>query len=126
LSLFFILLASWSIVVFMNKPLQAFIIFCFALAISPVNAQQIIEGVVKDQETQQALPYASLQLLPSKESYLTNTDGTFQFQISDSITQFSISYIGYNSKLIRINDADFYEIQLQRNPEELNKIFISS
>ena len=110
----------------MNKPLQAFIIFCFALAISPVNAQQIIEGVVKDQETQQALPYASLQLLPSKESYLTNTDGTFQFQISDSITQFSISYIGYNSKLIRINDADFYEIQLQRNPEELNKIFISS
>jgi hypothetical protein len=110
----------------MIKPLQGLFLLFLLCASFATNAQQVISGIVKSEENGDVLPYATLQLLPSQESFLINADGSFQIEVSENIERFSIKYIGYYSKEIKISGADFYQIKLSPNPEKLKAVRVTS
>ncbi len=63
-----------------------------------------IEGVVKDQDTFEPLPFASVTLNGSGIGTVSNQTGHFALKIPDSLAQNSIrfSYVGYESKDIPV------------------------
>ncbi|MBW2961864.1 DUF5686 family protein [Mesonia aestuariivivens] len=111
----------------MTKPQVGLILLFFLCIITfTSNAQQMINGVVKNAVNGEYLPYASVVLKPSNESFLSKVDGSFEIEISETTKSFQISYIGYNTKNVVITNADFYQIQLQPNPEQLAEVHIQS
>ena len=111
----------------MAKPLYGllliFLCCCCTLA---SYSQNTINGLVKSGLDGEGLAYATIQLQPSQESFLTQANGSFSIEISEETTSFSVKYIGYRPKEVRISEADFYQINLQPNPEQLDQVFINS
>lgn len=101
------------------------ILALFITSGSSIIAQNLI-GKVINSENGTPLAYASVKISENKQT-LTNIDGSFNlpFSITDSI--FQVSYIGFSSKTVQINNsAEFYLINLQPFAENLSAVMLYS
>jgi hypothetical protein len=108
------------------------IVFLIALGLSnfPLIAQSnsAISGVVKNQENDEPLPYASITLLNYAIGTISNEDGEFDFYIPKSKQNdtISISFIGFNTYLIPIRDIKSpLEIKLNPATNLLDEVIVS-
>ena len=111
----------------MAKPIHG-LLFLLTLCFISLKAysQNAIKGIVKSSLDGEALAYATIQLQPSQESFLTQVDGSFKIKISKSTNSFVVKYIGYHSKTVTITEADYYQVNLEPNPENLDEVYINS
>ena len=106
--------------------MRLFLLLLIILSAPTVSAQKIITGIVLNSETQDPLPYATIQLSPENET-LTNIDGTFQLNAKPQDSTFTVTYIGFNSQQISISpEKNYYKIQLLPSSENLNEVVLYS
>jgi outer membrane receptor for ferrienterochelin and colicin len=97
------------------------------------NAQ--ISGVVRDQDSGEVLPFASVLLLSTNDSSLlagtmTNSNGFFEIQnISFGAYQMEVSYMGFEKRIlpIELNQPKlFIEVALSKKSFQLNDIEVTA
>ena len=89
-----------------------------------MNAQEFysVSGKVLDASSKRQLSYASLQLISTNISNVTNSEGSFLLKIptilkSDTLL---ISYLGYKSQKILLKHGIDQKITIMLNPSEIN------
>lgn len=89
-----------------------------------LHGQHNISGLVKDKNSKKPLPFATI-ILSNGIGEITDTDGRFSISSKDSITACTISYIGYKTQKIIINETkNFYQIRLEPLTESLDEIVL--
>ncbi len=104
------------------------IILSFSNLTSIAQSKSVISGVVKNQENDESLPYASITLLNYAIGTISNEEGEFDFYIPKSKQNdtISISFIGFNTHLIPVrNIKSPLEIRLTPATNLLDEIIIS-
>ncbi|MBU1013363.1 MAG: carboxypeptidase-like regulatory domain-containing protein [Bacteroidetes bacterium] len=75
---------------------------------SHLIGQVIIQGIVKDQKSGQPISFANIYIPEKRMGTATNLYGEFKFELSP-IDSMLISAIGYESRLIYLNDSVYNE-----------------
>ena len=89
-----------------------------------MQAQFKLNGIVKDAENGKALPFASIYL-SSGENSIADVDGKFSVLSLAPITEYTVSYVGYDKKRILFEkEKSFYLISLQQNTNNLQEVII--
>jgi CubicO group peptidase (beta-lactamase class C family) len=113
------------------KPMSRIITIILILFFFPTNtnAQNIIvEGVIKDSERKEILPFANIYLQNNYLGTISNEKGAFKITISSDIKNDSlvISYIGYNSQKISIASIKSpIEVFLVENQVTLDEVIVT-
>lgn len=92
------------------------------------KAQKIIEGNVKSLDNL-IVPYCSIGIKDTKLGTITDVNGKYKFEIPNNLDNKEIvfSSVGYNDKIISINDLKTYSnIVLEYKTTNLNEVVISS
>lgn len=98
----------------------------FFISTLSLNAQIPINGIIKDSETKKLLPFASITT-ENGFSTISDVDGKFNFMLTSHPKSITISYIGYESKIISLDEINsFLTIQLIPNVSELKEVTISN
>ena len=79
-------------------------------------AQKIIRGHVEDAKTGESLPAANLQIEGTYHGTISNQDGDFTLLIDKIPSNILISYIGYESKKVRIDAVSPEKIRIRLTP----------
>jgi len=111
----------------MNRIITIILVLSFFL--TKTNAQNIVvEGVIKDFERKEILPFANIYLQKNYFGTVSNKKGEFKIIIpldkkNDSLV---ISYIGYNSQKISVTSIKKpLEVFLIKNQMTLNKFVVT-
>ena len=82
------------------------ILICLGtVCVFSAQAELAIDGVITDAETGEPLPLASVQILGSYEGTIANQNGAYVLVVRDVPATLRVSYIGYESVEITIEDA---------------------
>jgi hypothetical protein len=74
------------------------------LLFSVLPAQSILKGVVLDEETMEFLPAANIQIKGTYKGTISNPEGKFNLEIPSLPATIIISYIGYRTREIEIQE----------------------
>lgn len=87
-------------------------------------SQNQIQGIIIDSKTNQPLPFATITT-SANFGTLTDVDGKFNIKSNKSITQISVSYVGYESLIYSIiKNGKFIKISLIPKVESLKEVQI--
>jgi hypothetical protein len=98
----------------------------FLFLVHHMSAQDMIQGQIIDAETQESLPFATITYLGTTSGTVSNAQGYFQLQQtphqSDTLL---ISYIGYDSKKIAIEELEMGStVTLVPSVVQLNELIV--
>ncbi len=79
-------------------------------------AQTLLKGHIKDAKTQEPLAAANIQIVGTFQGTISNEDGDFILLIGNPPASLSITYIGYESQKILIENNDDNEILIALEP----------
>lgn len=107
-----------------NKILN-FYVFFFALFFSTTAglAQRILTGKVLDSNTKEPLIGANVTEYKNSNGTTTDLEGNFSLQISANTVQLEISYVGYMTQLVTIDDRKDIQILLEAG-ESLEEVVV--
>lgn len=89
-------------------------------------SQQQITGKLVDSKTNETLPFANI-ITNNNEGTITNVDGEFIIVSEKKITELRISYIGYETKKVSVNEKTTYiKISLTQDVESLSEVVITN
>ncbi len=98
----------------------------FSATISPTSInvmENYVEyrGFVFDLKTNTPLPYANLNILGTNISSITNSEGEFSLKVPNNIAHpvLKVSFIGYMSKELVMNDLDPKQLQIKLSPSSI-------
>ena len=104
-----------------------------AVANDSVPTQDInftIRGVLSDLQTEEAIIFASVHILNTSIGTVTNQDGEFQLNISDSLQHLTVrfSHIGYESREIELSllKDRFIAVSLEPKVFPLQEVVVSA
>jgi len=90
-----------------------------------LQAQFQINGIVNDPKNK-PLPFATITTSDNNNT-ITDVDGKFILSSKVKITSFTVSYIGYQTKIITVSDnKKFYPISLNQKTDNLKEVIISN
>ena len=95
----------------------------FLCGIVSTHAQHKISGIVLDLRTEQPLPFATV-ITNHNLGTVTDIDGKFELNAIDSISNITITYLGYETKTVPVNQQSFYKIQLAETAQALNEVVV--
>lgn len=102
---------------------QLFLLFFFTLSL---QAQFQINGIVKNANSNEVLPFASITTDNGNYS-ITDVDGKFNITSSTPVSFFYVSYIGYTKTKINIQkNSNFYNVSLTQTTDNLNEVVINT
>ncbi|MFA9190547.1 DUF5686 family protein [Flavobacterium sp. FZUC8N2.13] len=102
---------------------QLFLLFFFTLSL---QAQFQINGIVKNTNSNEVLPFATITTDIGNYS-ITDVDGKFSITSSTPISFFIVSYIGYTKTKINIQkNTPFYNVSLTQTTDNLNEVVINT
>ena len=96
------------------------------LFIIPVlsSAQSSFSGIIKDSKTKQALPFATI-LTNIGIGEICDADGKFSIRSKQSIHELTISYVGYKTKKVAIdNSTSYLTVLLEPSNENLKEVVV--
>lgn len=100
--------------------------FLFLFISLSVQAQSAITGIVKDDKTQQALPFATIYQQNGK-SIIADMDGKFVLEHATLYEVFTVTYLGYEERSFKITPGRiFYSVPLEAKPNTLNELVINA
>jgi len=107
----------------MRKKITLFLVVALSFATS-LFAQNInIEGVIVDKKTNEPLIGATVMQKGTQKGTITNIDGVFSISAPLGST-LAISYVGYSSQVLVIQNANKLRIQLISNTESLEEVVV--
>ncbi len=87
------------------------LIILFLFVFSSLFAQQVkIKGIVTDSENGKPLYLANIIVKGTNNGAISGKDGKFQITIGNFAQNIQFSYIGYESKIIKIKNINFNEL----------------
>ncbi|MCC9062006.1 DUF5686 family protein [Flavobacterium piscisymbiosum] len=89
-----------------------------------IQAQFQINGIVTDSNNK-PLPFATITT-PDNINTITDVDGKFIFTPSQKATSFSVSYIGFQTKIVAITEKRYYSVSLSQKTDDLKEVIISN
>lgn len=90
-----------------------------------LSAQNILRGVIKERSTNgttTSLVGANIFWQGTTIGTTSDSDGKFEISYSNESTTLVVSYIGYKTETLNINDQKFVEIFLTPTAAEINKV----
>lgn len=97
-----------------------FLILFFVTFLYQVSAQTFsIAGYVKDSSTGETLIGAAIRIPETSIGTVTNTYGYFSLSLPNATKKFLISYVGYRSKLVSINEIKNQQLKIALSPLNL-------
>ncbi|MEO8239392.1 MAG: DUF5686 family protein [Flavobacterium sp.] len=102
-------------------------LFCFLTLFFTltIQAQFQINGIVNDSKNK-PLPFASITTSDNNNT-VTDVDGKFIFSSKSKITSFTVSYIGFETKIITVSDnKKFYPVSLKEKTDNLKEVIVSN
>lgn len=109
----------------MEKKIVFLLVFLFTVWIA--NGQNtIITGIVTDSITNEGLPYASLIFKGTTIGTSTDGDGKFSFSTPTTDKILQVSYLGYDTKEMRVTPGNANNLKIQLAPSgiALNEVII--
>ena len=99
--------------------------YCILLLFSlSIQAQFQLSGIVKDASSNKPLPFASIYISTGMNT-ISDVDGKFSITTLAPISEFTISYIGYDKKTtLTEKGRSFYQISLHQNTNNLQEVII--
>ncbi len=95
-----------------------------------ISKNIVIRGIIKDEQTGESLPYASVLVQGTTIGTTTNVDGYFSLlNVPTDTAVLAISYIGYQSTQIKLNPdmaREYFELTLRSGSVELDEITIAA
>ena len=94
------------------KNFKLYIIFSFLLfsLLKNSSAQLIVTGHIEDAKTEDPLVAANIQIVGTFQGTISNEDGDFILLLDELPASLSITYIGYESQKVVIENADDKDI----------------
>jgi len=89
-----------------------------------IQAQFQLNGIVTDSNNK-PLPFATITT-PDNINTITDVDGKFIFTPSAKATSFSVSYIGFQTKIVAITEKRYYSVSLSQKTDDLKEVIISN
>jgi hypothetical protein len=87
----------------MRRVLSFVAMAMLAFMAGPTNAQVLLRGQVKDGHNEEAIPYASVEMLPARRGVITDSLGMFLLNTAGlKVDSVVISYVGYARKALPI------------------------
>lgn len=103
-------------------------IFCLFFFLIPyfVLAQYKYTGIIKNAKTKEPLSYTNIHTNEGS-LYYSNIKGQFEFQSKNPLKTITVSYVGYQTKIITIEKNNYFiEIFLEPTTENLNEVVIQA
>ena len=96
------------------------IVFAFS---GIITAQNLIKGSVINEETKEPIIGAYILALGTSKGATTNLNGKFEFETIKKVDSLSISYNGFNDKIIKSKSTNI--IALEQSSTQINQVVIS-
>jgi hypothetical protein len=96
------------------------------LIVSVAFSQKTVTVIVIDSEKKSPLPFANI-VSNIKTGSITDADGSFELDYEEKINSVTISYIGYISQTIEVNDSVsiYHKVELYKDIQSLNEIVLN-
>ena len=107
-----------------NYFLIIFFLFAFPLFISA--QETTISGTVSSAEDGSAIPGANVLIKNTSQGTITDIDGNFRIDIPADIENpvLQVSYVGYESKDVRVGDRTFIDVLLSTDVTQLDELVV--
>lgn len=88
------------------------------------NGFRIIRGQVLD-ETNQPIPGVNIKIPPGYTGTLTDMNGDFRLSVPNTVSQFTASFIGYNTQTVNIGADNSYPLKLKLQAAFLGEVIVA-
>ena len=102
-----------------TRLLRSTAILCFLTAFATSLYAQTITGRVVDEETEKPIAGANVFVPDTDRGTVTGSDGTFELSVPEDSERLRISYVGYKTKVVRIEDNMTVYLSPSINLEEI-------
>ncbi|WP_046756424.1 DUF5686 and carboxypeptidase-like regulatory domain-containing protein [Kordia jejudonensis] len=103
---------------------KSLLIFILLFSTISMFAQQTVSGIVIDKKTKESLPFANVLTSASKGT-ITDAEGKFTLNLKKGTTTIRVSYIGYKTQTVPINEnTSFLKISLEPSQESLDAVVL--
>lgn len=89
-----------------------------------VQAQQLVQGIIKDTETNKPIQYVMIIGNVSGKSTVTNSEGRFQFNLPAQDSKLIIKHLDYFTQELSVKNNKSFNVQMQSSTESLEEIVI--
>ncbi|KAA5535242.1 carboxypeptidase-like regulatory domain-containing protein [Paenimyroides baculatum] len=89
-----------------------------------VQAQQLVQGIIKDTETNKPIQYVMIIGNVSGKSTVTNSEGRFQFNLPAQDSKLIIKHLDYFTQELSAKNKKSFNVQMQSSTESLEEIVI--
>jgi len=114
----------------MNQIHKILMVLFLSLPLYATGQNITISGVVKDMQTEETLPYATILVEGTSIGTSTNVDGFFTLhKVPSDTATLIIRYIGYEPNILQIKPAMIdktLEIKLKQKTDELEEVVVSA
>jgi hypothetical protein len=106
-------------------PQHLLLLLCYICFFPAAYAQvQEVQGVVRDAQTREALPFVSIAANNGETGTTTNLDGIYRLRHNRPITSLRFSYVGYTPQVIYPASAETVDIYLQPSVAQLQEVLV--
>jgi hypothetical protein len=91
----------------MKSPKKLFVSLAFSFCIAMLFSQTTVRGRVLDAKTKSPLPYCTIYFSGKKIGTKTDNYGNFTLKSGKEENVFFASYLGYETKEVKIYGSDF-------------------
>ncbi len=96
----------------------------FLLSLNIVNAQRMIQGIVKDASTGNPLPGVNIIIEGTTRGTSTDAEGNFALEVKPEDEILEFSFVGYEKKKLPIGNEDHLEVLLSQKSQEMEEIVV--
>jgi TonB-linked SusC/RagA family outer membrane protein len=101
------------------------LLFVFPAAVSAQTKNIPLVGRVTDGKTREPLAGVVVHIKGTTHEVLTDEKGEFKFITGQRVpVVYDLSYVGYKSKEVAVNDYDYEEIVLENNNKSLSEVVV--
>lgn len=86
------------------NPLRSTALLCFIMAFGTSLFAQTITGTVINAETEEPVINANVYVSGTNQGTVTGTDGRFILEVSEEVDTLTISYVGYETKEVKVQE----------------------
>jgi hypothetical protein len=108
------------------KKIITVFVLVISLSQSSLSQKISIEGIIRDSKDNSTLIGANIIEQGTANSTISDINGKFSIILESDTSTLNISYLGYNSKIVKVNSNRYIEITLERNIFDLPIITISA
>lgn len=114
-----------NLILLRKSKINFLILSCFFFFLSSLNAQaqNSVRGVVKDMDGE-TLIGVNVKVKDTKQGTLTDANGEFILNLSNSNATLEFSYVGYAPKSVALQGKKFIEVLMEQSSQALDEIVV--